>query len=172
MVKSNNPIIAEAKTEVQSSVEKVWQVLAVDFDEIDKWSSGVKRSIPKGEKVNGSKVGGRHCELSAVGFTEMDEQILVFDPENHVLSYRLYNGLPGFVTDAVNTWQLSKTSFGGTYLAVRTEMHVKGIVGFLLRPMMKSNLESAVKSMSIELQYYVDTGEPHPKKKKALKKIR
>ncbi len=171
MKNSNNPIIAETEIHIRSPIEKVWQVLAVDFDEIDQWSSGVKRSAAQGEKVNGSKVGGRHCDLAAVGFTEMDEKILVFDRENYILSYRLYNGLPGFVADAVNTWRLFEAR-GETHLTVRTVMHTKGLMGCLFRPMMKGNLRSALKSMSEELKYYVDAGEPHPKKKKALKKLR
>lgn len=171
MTNSNNPIIAEAEIHLRSPIEKVWQVLAVDFDQIDQWSSGVKRSVAQGEALNGSKVGGRHCNLSAVGFTVMDEEILIFDRKNHTLSYRLYNGLPGFVTNAVNTWRLFEAS-GGTHLTVRTDMHTKGLMGCLLRPMMKGNLNSALQSMSEELKYYVDTGEPHPKKKKALQKLR
>ena len=101
----------------------------------------------------------------------MDEQILVFDKEHLTLSYRLYNGLPGFVTEAVNTWQLFEAS-NGTHLTARTDMHTKGLMGCLLSPMMKSSLKSALESMAEELKYYVDTGEPHPKKKKALKKLR
>lgn len=170
MAKRNPPIIAESSTQMRSSIEKVWQVLAIDFDKIENWSSGVKRSVPQGKPLDGAKVGGRHCYLSAVGFTEMDEEILIFDTQNHVLSYRLYNGLPGFVTRAVNTWRLSESQ-GGMYLTGRTEMHTTGIMGCVMRPMMQMSLNSAVKSMAEELTHYVDMGKPHPKKQKALDKL-
>ena len=51
MSNRNKPIIAKTEIHLRSPIDKVWQVLAIDFDQIDQWSSGVKHSVARGEPV-------------------------------------------------------------------------------------------------------------------------
>ena len=164
-----NLVLAQSEIMINASIDKVWQVLAEDFAEIGKWSSDVDYSEGSGEGINGSKCLERACKISAVGFSNTKERILQYD-RNQAIRYSLYDGLPGFVTNAENTWTFREVNSNVTRITGQTEMQVKGIMGFLFRGMMKKNLDRVLAEMAEEVKHYIETGKPHPKKIKAIAK--
>ena len=169
MKQDSSLVLARSQITIDASVDRVWQVLAEDFAAIGKWSSGVDYSEGSGKGINGSKHTERACKISAVGFSDTKERILQYD-HNRTLRYSLYHGLPGFVTSAENTWTLEEISSNTTHIVGQTEMHVKGIMGFLFRGLMRSNLDRVLAEMAEEVKYFIEKGRPHPKKLKAIAK--
>jgi uncharacterized protein YndB with AHSA1/START domain len=159
-------IIAQSEITINASVDAVWQLFAEEFAQIGKWSSGVNHSVGAGANIGNSEYSERACEINAVGFSDTKERMLQYD-EKQLLRYSLYQGLPGFVTNAENTWTFQKTA-GGTQVFGKTEMQVKGIMGFLFQGVMKQNLKRVLGQMAAEAKYYIENGQPHPDKIKAI----
>lgn len=159
-------VVAHAITTIHVPIDKVWQVLAEDFSDIGKWASGVNRSVGIGDPSTEPK--GRMCEISAAGFGDTTEKIITYNATNHVLSYSLY-GLPGFVEEAINTWKL-KSSEGVTTVSAQTRMRATGLLGYVMKGIMRKNTKKALTSMCEELKYYLEEGQPHPKKLKKMQK--
>ena len=155
---------------IEASVEKVWAVLAEDFAGIGKWSSGVSHSQGFGNPIGDSPYSIRACEITAAGFDDTKEEILQIDSDSYLLRYSLFDGLPGFVKDAENVWKLESRD-GGTYVSARTEMKATGIMGFAMKGMMKGATRKALESMTEEIKYYIEKGEPHPNKVASEEKI-
>lgn len=162
---------ATAETVIHAPRERVWRALAEDFHHIGRWSSAVKRSraieAENAERV-GAPVGGRHCEIAATGFQDTSERILEYRAGTF-LRYELFDGLPGFVVSGVNSWTLSDDQ-AGVILSGQTTMQVTGVLGFLMGGFMRSASQKALEGMCEELKYFLETGNPHPRKRKAIQK--
>ncbi len=163
-------VIATAETVINAPIDEVWAVLAEDWAGIGKWSSGVSHSQGFGEPIGGSEYTIRACEITAAGFDDTKEEILEYDAENHLIRYKLADGLPGFVNDAINIWTLEETS-EGTLIKGKTTMRATGIMGWMMKGIMKGATRKALESMTRELKHYVETGELHPDKIKSNEKI-
>ena len=162
-------LIASSEILIHAPIEKVWEVLAEDFAGIGKWSSGVAHSQGFGEPIGDSPFRIRACEITAVGFDDTKEEILEFDKEAYLLRYSLFEGLPGFVKKAENTWKLEERA-DGTHVKGTTEMYASGILGATLKGMMKGATRKALQSMGEELKYYLEKGQVHPNKLAAQNK--
>ncbi|WP_299246839.1 SRPBCC family protein [uncultured Aquimarina sp.] len=155
---------------IKVPIEKIWQILAVEFGDIDHWASGVNASGGSGAPINGSNCSERACKISATGFSDTKERITVYDKEGYILKYTLFHGLPGFVKDAYNTWQLLPKDKSLTLVKATTEMRATGIMGAMMKGFMTRSTQKVLKTMCKELKYYAENDEPHPTKKKAMEK--
>lgn len=156
-------VVATAETVIKAPIKDVWAILAEDWAGIGKWSSGVSHSQGFGEPIGGSDYTIRACEITAAGFDDTKEEILEYDAQNHLIRYELADGLPGFVKDAINVWTLEETS-EGTLIKGKTTMRATGLMGFMMKGIMKSATRKALESMARELKHYVETGALHPDK--------
>ena len=163
-------VYATSKIIIKATPDKVWKILAEDFGEISKWASGVNASEGFGESIQGSSCSERACEISATGFSDTKERITVFDKESHTLQYTLFHGLPGFVKDAFNTWELSPTNKSTTMITATTEMRATGIMGRLMKGFMTRSTQKVLDAMCEELKFYIENGKPHPRKQQAIEK--
>ncbi len=162
-------ITATSQATVDAPLEQVWAVMAQDFAGIEKWSSGVNASVGSAPPVNGSDHGERACKIAAAGFSDTKERIIEFEPMSRI-RYSLYDGLPGFVQNAINGWHFSEEN-GRTHVRGQTDMEIKGIMGVLMGGFMKKNLTRVLSEMAEEAKHYIEHGEPHPRKKKAMAKF-
>ena len=163
-------VVASSEIYIDAPIEKIWEVLALDFGGIGKWASGVNRSVGSGAGINGSLCSERACEISAVGFNDTKERILVLDNEQHILRYSLFHGLPGFVKNAENEWQL-KQEGDRIQVTAKTEMRATGLMGWMMRGFMRNSTKKVLKNMAEEFKHYVETGKPHPRKIEAIAKF-
>lgn len=170
MEKNKVNVAAASEIYIDAPIEQVWEILAIDFGGIGKWASGVDRSTGSGEGINGATCSERACEISAVGFNDTKERILILDNDQHILRYTLFHGLPGFVKNAENEWQLKEQN-GRTYVTAKTEMHATGLMGWMMRGFMRNSTKKVLNNMAEELKHYVETGNPHPRKVKAIAKF-
>ncbi|MEM8858551.1 MAG: SRPBCC family protein [Chloroflexota bacterium] len=162
-------IIQQSEIVIDAPIAEVWKLFAEEFAEIDKWSSSVSASQSAGNPINTLDYSERACEISAAGFNDTKERILTYD-EPHQLTYSLYDGLPGFVKNAENTWTFEEQA-GKTKVVGQTEMEVSGILGFIMGGFMKRSLKSALDQMTREAKYFIENGRPHPDKVKAMEKL-
>ena len=151
--------------------EKLWKITGEEFAQVDKWISGVNASFPIEGSVNGSNVKARTCDPSYKGFKETTEELLVYDQANYILTYRIVEGMPGFVKAGANTWT-HEPQGKGTRMTMRAKLEVKGPAGAMMKGVMKRKMGTIIEEALEELKLYAETGEQHPRKKEAMLKYK
>lgn len=154
---------------INKSAKDVWSILADDYGGIGKWASGVNASEGVGNPIGGSNCSGRQCKISATGFSDTEEKILTYNKDNFILQYQLVHGLPGFVKNAINTFILTPVK-DETKVNVNTIMDATGIPGMLMKGFMSRSTQKVLNHMLEELKHYIETGNVHPRKQKAIDK--
>ena len=102
----------DAKIEISASADDLWKILADEFTEVSKWvdaviTSGPNPAAPDG--VNGSRYGGRVCDVQGLGKTE--EVLTAYDADSHTFSYSVAAAnFPDFLTKLENTWSVEPVS--------------------------------------------------------------
>ncbi|MEM9151879.1 MAG: SRPBCC family protein [Cyanobacteria bacterium P01_F01_bin.3] len=158
----------EKSTIINVPVEDLWKVSADKFGQIDRWDGNVKASRPSGSAIVGAPVGGRVCDLYSGGKTV--ESLIIYDDSAYMFAYEITEGLPGFVISARNTWTHEAITRNQTKLTMRVVMRVKGILGTIMRCPMKLQMGNVLNNAQEELKYYIETGQPHPRKRKKMNK--
>lgn len=155
---------------VNAPIEKVWQVLAHEFDRVGEWASSIAQSKRNPDAVTptGAAMGGRACVVP--GFGGLKETITHYDEKRLTFSYEATEGMPFFVTKAGNTWSLVPQ--GQTTLV---NMHLVADVNFLpgklMEPVMRRQFSRNASDIVEELKHYIEYGKPHPRKLKAMKAV-
>ena len=152
---------------INKSVGDAWKVLGGQFTEVDKWASAVTHSEGSGKKFNGATCSERGCSTSMGG---LKEKLTKFSNESHSLSYQIVEGMPSMVKYAENNWHLSAIGDKKSKLQMRMELEISGLLGMIMQPMMKIQMSKMGKELTEEFKYYVENGQPHPRKIKAMKK--
>lgn len=163
-------VTIERSTVINVPVEHLWQVSAIEFEHIDRWDGNVKASRSCGDVIVGSPVGGRVCNLYGGGKTV--EQFISFDDSQYIFAYEITEGLPGFVVSARNTWTHEAIAANNTRLTMCVVIRMQGILGRMMQCPMKFQMGKVLDSAQEELRHYVEMCQPHPRKKKKMKKAR
>ena len=158
----------ERTTVINAPLEHLWKVSADEFEHIDRWDGNVKSSHPSGNTVVNAPVGGRVCNLYSGGKTV--ERFIEFDNSKYTFTYEIAEGLPGFVISARNTWLHEAVAGNKTKLTMRVVMRVKGILGRIMQCPMKLQMGKVLGTAQEELKHYIETGQPHPRKRKKMNK--
>lgn len=154
---------------VNQSIEKAWKVLGTEFAHADRWASAVSHSEGKGAGFNGATCSERGCSTT---MGALKEKLLAFSNESHSLSYQVAEGMPSMVKNATNTWQLTAVGADKTKLVMRMDVQIGGIMGAMMKPMMRMKLSKMGGELTEEFKFYVENGQPHPRKVKAMKKAK
>ncbi|HAS47198.1 MAG TPA: hypothetical protein DCS93_42340 [Microscillaceae bacterium] len=149
--------------------EQLWEITAHYFDKVDRWISGVNHSTGSGQGIEGAVCHERTCLPSYKGFKETSEKIIAYDDENYVFTYQVARGLPGFVKYAKNTWT-HEAKGNATLITMQVSMQVQGVMGFLMKGLMRKNMSKILQEALEELKVYAETGQVHSRKKAAMKK--
>jgi len=122
---------------VNVSADKLWEIIGPGFAKAGEWSSAIDHSTSFGEgQFEGAVCDTRSCDLSAKGFTSVDERITEYDDANQTMAFDVYQGMPGFVTQ-MNSRHIitdegdgkSKDEIGDLLSAMQTMVvQVSGIV--------------------------------------------
>lgn len=162
-------MIIEKEIIINKGIETAWQVLGPQFADAYKWASAVNHSEGKGPGIHGATCSERGCSTS-IG--KLKEKILQYSDGNHLLSYQAVEGMPSMIKQATNTWQLSSIGQHTTKLQIEMKFLIGGFLGIMMKPIMRMQLSKMGKEMTEEFKYYVENGQPHPRKVKAMKKYR
>lgn len=160
--------IIKKEININASIDKAWQVLGPQFADAQKWASSISHSEGRGEGMNGAACSERGCGV--VGIGEVQERILKYSDDEHLLSYQVYDGMPKMVKYASNTWKLIRLEDGTTKLEMQMELKTGGMMGAMMKGMMKKKMAKMADEVVEEFKYYVENGKPHPRKVEALQK--
>ncbi|VAW43629.1 hypothetical protein MNBD_CHLOROFLEXI01-915 [hydrothermal vent metagenome] len=153
---------------VNAPATEVWRVLAHEFENIDRWSSGTTESgaVEQGSIPEGAKVCGRVCDGIREDFTYYDEQAGRFGYKGIDLPWYF------FINRIENNWSVNSLEPNKSVVEMRPEIDINPFLGLflkLLMPLIKKNLGTRTLE---ELKYYVENDQPHPRKVKAQQKQR
>ena len=153
---------------IEQPINEAWEVLGNQFAEPHLWATNFKNSKPGGQsKLSG--VAYRHRATvtdSGDNWQELDS----FDPTNHKLSYHISKGVPSIAKSAIGIWQLTEISETQTRLNVDFTLKTKGLMGFIMSPVVSKKVGKASTEIVEEFKYYVENQKPHPRKLASLKK--
>ena len=157
---------------VNVSADDLWQIIGPGFADAGKWSTAIDHSAGHGEgKFDGATCDTRSCDLSAKGFSSVNERITEYDAANRTLAFDVFEGMPGFVTLANNRTVVKDLGEGRSEASLQITMHMKPFMGMLLGGMFKKNLNSIIDSVLADLKIFAETGEPSAQKKARMKKL-
>lgn len=149
---------------INAPVEKVWQVVAHDFDKVDEWSSGVSLSdvAEVTSSIDEADMAGRMC-LTAYG--KCYEIFESYDEQWHTFTYKAqFEKSPPGVKSARNTWRVEEISDSQTRFTMSVNTELNLIPGLLLQIPMRLQMPRVLNMNLEEAKHFIETGKPHPRK--------
>ncbi|MEM8933127.1 MAG: SRPBCC family protein [Acidobacteriota bacterium] len=155
---------------INASADQVWTVLGPQFDRVSEWVSAVQHSAPRaGQGPGSAPMAGRTCQTDLGPF---QESILEYDEERRVVAYDAQGDtMPFFVRHLRNRWQVEPATGGTARVEMRMQAELQFPFDLLMGPLMKRRFAKVLDNATTELTYYVETGEPHPRKVQARRAI-
>jgi hypothetical protein len=162
----------KGQTIINAPANEVWGILAHDFANIGRWATVIPDSKPDltAFAPEGATVGARVCSNSVPGFGDVREEFLTYDEKGKRFSYRATDGMPSFIESAVNNWSVRSTGPKQSIVEASGEVQMRLIPGLFLAPFMKLQLGRLAAQIREELKYFIEQGQPHPRKLKAQRK--
>ena len=158
--------------EVNVSASDLWQIVGPGFADAGKWSTAVDHSAGHGEgKFDGASCDTRSCDLSAKGFSSVNERITEYDAGNQTLAFDVFEGMPGFVTYMNNRTVVTELGQDKSQAELQITMHMKPFLGWLLGGMLKKNLNDLIDSALDDLKVFAETGKPSVRKQARMNKL-
>lgn len=151
---------------VAASPAATWSVIGEQFGAISQSVVAILDSHLDGPPAVGA---ARTCRTAAFGPVApgvIVERLTVFDPPNRHLEYEAVEGMPSFVTQAVNRWSVEAAPDGDSLLRVHATLSLK-IWARPLGPLLRLQMRTASKQALEEVTHRIETGQPHPRKSAA-----
>ena len=159
----------ERQITIEATPDKVWEVLGPRFDQVDAWASSVDRSTARAghSQIPGAPMVGRTCETE-IG--PVKEAITEYDEVRRIVAYSAHaEKMPFFVKDMRNRWALASGQGGRTHVDMRMTAKLSFPFNLFMTPMMKLQMGKLLTNAIEELKFFVENGEPHPRKQKAAR---
>lgn len=156
---------------INAPIDKVWQAVGPEFAESGKWGSILASSKPtKSSGPSGAPCSGRVCQTNN-GMGGFTETLVHYNEMSKELAYTAKGDkMPDFVKGLRNHWKLKPVDAKRTKILTNLEMNVGFPFSIFPGPMMKMQMGKMLQMGLEELKYYVENGEPHPRKTQALQK--
>jgi len=153
---------------IDAPSDRVWEVVAHEFDQVGIWSSGVATSGPDLDAPipDGATVGGWVC--ATPGFGDLNETFASYSEENKQFTF-VVSGMPSFITLAQSTVNVRPIGNDTTDVSLHIQMETNA-VGRLMGPMFSIKLKAALNTFLDELKAYIERDEVSSKKRKQLAK--
>jgi len=172
MSKKRKEVKMSKSVNVNVSADKLWEIIGPGFAKAGEWSSAIDHSSSSGEgQFEGAVCDTRSCDLSAKGFTSVDERITEYDDANQTIAYDVYQGMPGFVTKMNSRHVITDEGNGKSKDEIQITMEMKPFMGTLMGGMLKKNINSVLDSALEDLKVFAETGKPSAEKEARLKKL-
>ena len=160
--------------EVRSSTEKAWEIIGPGFINISNWGRGILRSWNNDNvkpSFEGAPAGGRYCEL--IGFGTFDEKIIHYSEREREISWSATGEkLPKFVSGLQNELKVERIDDHTCRLTSHISASLNGIMGLLMRSLMKKNFTRQIKGFLNDWKIYAETGDISEAKKREKSKYR
>ena len=165
-------ILNKESDTINVSAEKLWEIVGKQFAHAYEWSTAVDHSSGSGTaQFEGATCDARSCDLNAKGFNKVDEKITNYDDEKMNLVYDVVGGLPGFVEKATNNWTIVSVGENQSKIIMKMRFNVKGLMGALMKGVMKRQIEKIINTSMNDLKVYAETGKPSAEKQKRINKL-
>lgn len=152
---------------IQASPDHVWDLLANRFHAVGDWASIINHSEALNLQSGGTGVADRLCDTPDGVFKE---QVTRFDEARRTFSYLVYQGLPGFVREGGNTWQVRDLGRGKTEVSMRMRFELNPVADLLMGWMLKRQMSKAADGVAEDLRIYAETGRVSERKRAARAK--
>ena len=156
------------KTQViEQDVDRVWQVLAHEFDRVSEWNSEVSASTaaPSVPAPIGAPHGGRVCQ---VGVGEITERFTSYSESGRRYSFDVA-GLPSMVARMSNTTTVTPLDARRCEVTLTLSLAFAG-AGRLAGPFVGLQMRRIVARSLDDLKTYLETGDVSARKQKQLAK--
>lgn len=169
IAKEKSPAIIKAELIINAGTGKAWAVLGPGFAAVSTWASSVTQSYANdNQSFNGSSCTVRSCTASGIG--NVKEQLILYSPSDHTISYQVVEGLPDPIKYVASTWKLIDLADGKTKLELTVELKTGGFIGTIFKGALKRKMTKLYSESADEFKYYVENEQPHPRKIKAAGK--
>lgn len=165
------PIEISKKRTIKVSADRLWSIVADDFDKVGLWARGVDSSAPNpnAPAIEGANVGGRVCQ--APGFGAIDETFTSFEPTERSYAFEATaSKIPGFVKNLTNHTKIRELGPEQSEVELKITADAGGIRGALVTPMMNRKFGIALDGLLEDLTVFAETGEVSSEKTEALAK--
>ena len=151
---------------INAPADAVWAILGANYSRIGDWASVIQKSTPMPNLSipPGADAGGRSCTPALPFVSKVTEELTSFDEANKTFSYEATSGLPGFIHKAQNMWSVRADGPESSIVSTRGLLDMHRIIGPLLFPIFKWQLNRAGARLVEELKYFAENGRPHPRK--------
>jgi len=162
---------------INTNSDKVWDIFAHDYDNAHKWMASIPNSfgIDGGKKFKGATSSGRVCELDGnPKGLKAKETFLAYDEANksYTLLVQFLNTPFGFPIVKNEAEFFIEDNEDNLSIMTFTATSTLKPLGFILYPLIKLGFSFLLKQVLEELKFYVENGKPHPRKIKAMGKMK
>ena len=138
---------------------ELWEMVGPGFVEVYKWSSNVDHAEGAGEaEFEGAVCSERFCDVNVKGFSKISEKLTKYDEKRMNLAYEVRDGMPGFVTRAVNDWTVVSVGPNQSKLVMKAEFRSKGFMGKLMNGAMEKKMNETLQTVLMDAKIYAETG--------------
>ena len=162
----NTTIMAQRGFEVQKetvinvSATQLWNLVGPGFIDVYKWSSNVDHAEGKGtSEFEGAVCDERFCSVNVKGFSSISEKLTLYNDTDMNLAYTVTEGMPGFVTKAVNNWTVVPLGDNTCKLVMKGEFGSKGLMGWMMNGMMEKKMNETLEMVLNDAKVYAETGQ-------------
>jgi hypothetical protein len=159
------------KATINVSADRLWSILADDFDKIGEWARTVESSAANtsAEVPDGAAVGGRVCQ--APGFGAINETFTDFDAEQRTYAFKATaSKIPSFVTNLTNHTAVKAIAPDRAEVQLKLTADTNGLLGALVKPLMTRKFSAALDDTLDDMKIFAESGQVSSQKTKALAK--
>jgi hypothetical protein len=162
---------------INVSAEKAWKTFAHDFDNAHEWMASIPSSYGEnlGVKFEGSRSAGRVCELDTkkMGIKAV-ETIEAYNEAEKTIQIRIdFRNTPKLFPIKFNVATFKFITTGNDSCRIVFKVKIKlSLMGYMMYPLVRLGFPSAIGQMLEELYYFTKNGTPHPRKIKAIEKLK
>ena len=172
LVMANKGFDVKKEIVVNVSAEELWEMVGPGFVDVYKWSSNVDHATGTGNsEFEGAVCSERFCNVNVKGFNKISEKLTKYDQSKMVLAYAVQDGMPGFVTKAVNEWTVVPINAKQSKLVMAAEFRSKGLMGAMMNGMMKKKMNETLETVLLDAKIYAETGEISDAKRKRIAEL-
>ena len=159
------------KATINVSADRLWSILADDFDKVGEWARAVDSSAPNTavDAPEGANVGGRVCQ--APGFGAINETFTRFEPEERTYAFQATaSKIPSFVRNITNHTTVKPLGSDRAELQVRVTADTDGLRGAMIKPVMARKFSGTLDDLIDDVTTFAESGQISGQKLTALAK--
>ena len=110
------------------------------------------------------------CRTNVAVVPRVTETIVDYDESGRTLTYRAADGMPRFIAQARNRWQVTALTDTRTLVAFSGQVEVRGLLGALARWWLLVRVARTGRYLLDDLKHYIERGAPSPRKRGQLRR--